>query len=230
MSHRVEVKRENIQDHNRYNTFSANAYAVVDGLFSVLGEWLDRNNLRVEVKLSRGFSSSLVAKICGELGTKVPDALLRLEQTMSIPRSSKFVVLRKEDNPHFEKGFMVGRITVKEARVPVQVHPRNMPVKIVFEWPPNVAAIARLIRDAKRQLNNDAAADPAAKGFIVVQAAGGDQLASTLERRLLQSLPRCCLGVVLLPEIPGDSGQIVFQDGINESTLAAMSYAATTGV
>jgi len=79
----VEVKRENIQDHDRYNTFSANASAVVEGLFSVLGEWLDRNNLRVEVKLSRGFSPSLVTKICGELRTKVPDAPLRLEQTIS---------------------------------------------------------------------------------------------------------------------------------------------------
>jgi hypothetical protein len=226
----VEVKRENIQDHDRYNTFSANAHAVVDRLLSVLGKWLDSNNLRVEVKLSRGFSSSLVAKLCGELGTKVPDAPLRLEQTLTIPRSSKFVVLRKEDDPHFEKGFMVARITVKEAGVSVQVHPRNMPVKIVFEWPPNVAAIARLIRNAKRQLSNDAAADPAAKGFIVVQATGGAQLASAVERRLLHNLPRCCLGVVLLPEVPSEPGQIVCQDGVSESTLSAMSYAATTAV
>ena len=179
----VEVKRENTQHHNRYNTFSANAHAVVGGLSSVLGEWLERNNLRVEVKLSRGFSSSVVAKICGELGTKVPNAPLRLEQAMTIPRNSKFVVLCTEDDPHFERGFIVGRITVKEAGVPVQVHPRNMPVKIVFAWPPHVAAIARLIRDAKRQLSNDAAADPAAKGFIVVQAAGGAQLASAVESK-----------------------------------------------
>jgi hypothetical protein len=226
----VEVKRENIQDHNRYNTFSANASALVDGLFSVLGAWLDLNNLRVEVQLSRGFSSSLVTKICGELRTKVPDAPLRLEQTMSIPRNSKFVVLRREDDPHFDEGFIVGRITVKEAGFPVQVHPRNMPVKIVFEWPPNVAAIARLIRHAKRQLNNDASFDPAAKGFIVVQAAGGAQLASAVERRLLHSFPGCCLGVVLLSETPGQSAQIVFQYGVNENALAAMTYAAIAGV
>jgi len=105
-----------------------------------------------------------------------------------------------------------------------------MPVKIVFEWPPNVSAIARLIRKAKRQLSKDAAADPTAKGFIVVQAAGGAQLASAVERRLLHNLPRCCLGVVLLSETPGESGQIAFQDGVNERTLAAMTYAASAGV
>jgi hypothetical protein len=221
----VEVKRENIQDHNRHKTFSANAHAVVEGLFSALGEWLDRNNLRVEVKLSRGFSSSFVAKICSELGAKVPDAPLHLEQTISILPDSKFVVQRREDDPHFKKGFIVGRVTIKEAGVPVQIHPRNMPVKIVFEWSPNIAAIARLIRGAKRQLSNDAVADPAAKGFIVIQAAGGVQLGSTLEKRLLHNLPRCCLGVVLLPEMPGESGQIVFQAGVNDSTLAAMTYA-----
>jgi len=226
----VEVKRENLQDHDRYKTFSANASALLNGLSSVLGEWLDRNDLRVELKLSRGFSPSLVAKICDELGTKVLNAPLRMDQTISIPRRSEFAVLRREDPAHFEKGFVVGRITVKEAGVPVQVHPRNMPVKIVFEWPPNVAVIARLIRDAKRQLSNDAASDPAAKGFIVVQAAGGAQLASAIERRLLNTFPSCCLGVVLLSETPGESGQIVLQDGVDESTLAAMTYAGIASV
>lgn len=224
----IEVKRENLQDHDRYKTFSANAGALVGCVQAALGEWLDSNDLRVEVKFSRGFSESVVKKVHAELIQKVPNAPLRTEQALSIPSNSKFVVVRTEDI-YFEKGFSMGRITVKQPGVPIQVHPKNMPVRVIFEWPPNFRVIRRLIREARRQLANDVKVDAAATGFVIVQASGGAKLAQVLEKTLLRTLPPYCLGVVFLSDLPDAHGHLVCRDGLDENLIHAMTNAVGAG-
>jgi hypothetical protein len=224
----IEVKRENLQDHDRYKTFNANAGELVGSVQASLGEWLGSNDLRVEVKFSRGFSESVVKKVHSELIQKVPNAPVRTEQALTIPFDSKFVVVRTEDI-YFEKGFSMGRITVKQPGVPIQVHPKNMPVRVIFEWPPNFRVVRRLIREAKRQLANDIRVDTTARGFVVVQATGGTELAQVLDKTLLRTLPAYCLGVVVLSDFPDALGHLVCRDGLVEKLIRAMSTAVGEG-
>lgn len=104
-----------------------------------------------------------------------------------------------------------------------------MPVRVIFEWPPNFAVAARLIRQARRQLANDVKVDADAMGFVVVQASGGAELAEVMEKRLLRTLPRYCLGVVFLSDVPGGTGQVMFHDGLDEKIVRAMGHSAGAG-
>lgn len=168
------MKRENIQDHVRSNNFRANASAILNGLSPVLTDWLEKNDCRIQVKFPRGLSQSLVKRICNELGAKVPHALIGDVQTLTLPQGSEFVMLRRDSEQHYRMGF-IGRIMVKG--VPVQANdPRNSPVQIVFDWPPNLGAVRALIKKANRQLQNDAALSSGIAGFIVMQSRGGEQL------------------------------------------------------
>jgi hypothetical protein len=219
----VEVKRENIQDHVRSSNFQANASAILTGLPPALTEWLEKNDCRIQVKFPRGLSQSLVTRICNELGAKVPQAPIGVVQSLTLPQGSEFVLLHRDSEQHYKMGF-VGRIMVK-AGVPVQLNdPRNSPVQIGFDWPPNLSAIRALIKMANRQLQNDAALSSGAAGFIVMQSRGGEQLGITIEERFLCNFPPCCLGVALVSEIPFENGQIVCRDGVDAKTLEVMSY------
>ena len=112
--------------------------------------------------------------------------------------------------------------------VPVQANdPRNSPVQIVFDWPPNLGAVRALIKKANRQLQNDAALSSGAAGFIVMQSRGGEQLGRAIEEHFLRNSLPCCLGVTLVSEMPFDNGQIVCRDGVDVKTLEVMSYAAS---
>jgi hypothetical protein len=223
----VEVKRENAQDHVRSSNFRENAHAIFDALPSALMEWLQNHDCRIQVKFPHGLSHTLVTKICTELNAKVPHAPLGVEQSLTLPRGSKFVLLRRESEQHYKMGF-IGRIML-QAGVAVQANdPRNMPVQIGFDWPPNLNAIKKLIKTATRQLQNDSALTSDTAGFVVLQARGGEQLARMIEERFLCNFPRCCLGLVLVPETPFGNGQIVLQDNLDVETLEVMSYAAQT--
>jgi hypothetical protein len=214
----VEAKRENTQDHVRSNNFRANANAILSALPPALTEWLDKNDCRIQVKFPSGLSHSLVTRICDELSAKVPHAPIRIVQSLTLPQGSEFVLLRRDSQQHFRMGF-VGRVMLK-AGVPVQLNdPRNTPVQIGFDWPPNLGAVRALIKKANRQLQNDAALSSGTTGFIVMQARGGEQLGMAIEQRYLRNFPSCCLGVTLVPEIPFESGQIVCQDNLDAKTL-----------
>src|SRR5712664_2292826 len=221
----VEVKRENIQDHVRSNNFRANASAILNGLPPALTDWLEKNDCRIQVKFPRGLSDSLVTGICNELGAKVPHTPIGAVQLLTLPQGSEFVLLRRDSEQHYRMGF-IGRIMVKG--VPVQANdPRNSPVQIVFDWPPNLGAVRALIKKANRQLQNDAALSSGAAGFIVMQSRGGEHLGKEIEERFLRNFPQCCLGVTLVSEIPFENGQIVCRDGVDVKTLEVMSYAAS---
>ena len=220
----VEVKRENIQDHVRSNNFRANANAILNALPPALTDWLEKNDCRIQVKFPLGLSHSLVTRICSELNAKVPHAPIGVEQSLTLSQGSEFVLLRRDSEQHYKMGF-VGRIMMK-AGVPVQADdPRNSPVQIGFDWPPNLSAIRALIKKANRQLQNDAALSSGAAGFIVMQSRGGEQLGITIEERFLRNFPPCSLGVTLVSEIPFENGQIVCRDGVDAKTLEVMSYA-----
>lgn len=221
----VEVKRENIQDHIRSNNFRANATAILNGLPPDLTDWLEKNDCRIQVKFPRGLSHSLVARICSELNAKVPHAPIGVVQSLTLPQGSEFVLLHRDSEQHYKIGF-VGRISMK-AGIPVQLNdPRNTPVQIGFDWPPNLSAIRALIKKANRQLQNDAALSSGAAGFIVMQSRGGEQLGIAIEERFLRNFPPCCLGVTLVSEIPFEHGQIVYRDGVDAKTLEVMGYAS----
>jgi hypothetical protein len=118
----------------------------------------------------------------------------------------------------------MGRITVNQSGVPIQVHPKNMPVRVIFEWPPNFHVVRRLIREARRQLPNDVKVDAAATGFVIVQASGGAELAQILEKTLPPYL-----GVVFLSDLPDALGHLVCRDGLDENLIHAMTHAIGAG-
>ena len=217
----VEVKRENVNAHKRFNNLRANAQAILDAISPTLIDWLEEHDLRVQVKFSRGFSGSLVKRICEELNASVRNAPIRIEQEL-MANNSQFVVLNRNDEQHFKEGMVSGRVKLK-AGVAVQIHPPNMPIQVIFDRRPNPKAIRGLIRDAKRQLQNDLEIDPDAAGLICIQASGGEELATMIEERFLNNLPARCLGVTLLSDIPGGVGHVIYRDGLGEGALKAMS-------
>jgi hypothetical protein len=222
----VEVKRQNTQDHVRFNRFTANSSAILSSLPSALTEWLKENDCRVQVKFSGGLSPSLVTAICNELSARVPHALVGVGQTLTLPKKSEFVLLRRDSEQHFKKGLTLGRVIVPTTHAIQLTDPRNTLVQIVFDWLPNLGAIRAQINKAKQQLQRDVMLCPGATGFIVIEANGGERLAASIEERFLPNFPPYCLGVTLVPDIPVGGGQIVFQDSVDAETLQLMGYAA----
>jgi hypothetical protein len=222
----IEVKRQNSEEHVRLNNFRANASAILGALPLALSDWLAKNDRRIQVKFSGGLSPSLVTKIAAELGEKVPHAPIGVEQPLRLPHKSVFVLLQRDSGQHFERGHTIGRISLP-AGVAIQVNdPRNTPVQIVFDWPPNLKAIGAQIKKAKRQLQNDVTLDPGAKGFIVIQASGGEPVGIAIEQRFLRTLPPCCLGVTLVSDGLFGGGQLICQDGLDAETVEVMGDAA----
>jgi len=223
----IEVKRENTQKHDRLKNIRATSDAILGGMSPALFEWLEKNNCRIQVRFLRGISTSLAPRICNELRVKVPHAPTGIEQPLTLPKDGEFVVLRRDSEQHFSKGFISGIVRIKQHGVAVQANdPRNMPVQVVCEWLPNLTAVGDLIKKATRQLQNDGKLDSDAKGFIVMQARGGKYLGNKIEERFLPNFPACCLGVTLLSESPFGSGQIVARDGLDAPALSVMSHAA----
>jgi hypothetical protein len=223
----IEVKRQNTDDHVRLNNFRANSNAILDTLPSSLIEWLNKNDRRIQVKFFGGLSPSLIARICSELSAKVPHAPIGVEQPLSFPQKGGFVLLHRDSEQHFKNGHMLGRVLVPT--VPIQLNdPRNSPVQIVFDWPPNLKAIGAQIKKAKRQLQNDVAMDPGAKGFIVIQASGGEQVGIAIEQRFLCNLPSSCWGITLVSEGLFGGGQLICRDDLDAETLEVMGHAAKT--
>jgi hypothetical protein len=223
----IEVKRENAQKHDRLRNIRTTSDALLTALYSALASWLERNDCRIQVKFVQGFSCSLLPKICKELNAEVPHAMVGVEQPLTLPKGSQFIVLNRNSGQHYEKGFVSGIVPLKRDGIPIQANdPRNMPIQIICEWLPNFTAVGTLIKKATSQLKNDAKADSEAKGFVVVQARGGDHLGKKIEERLLATFPACCLGVLLLSEMPLGIGYVIARDELDAKTLNALRVAA----
>ncbi len=223
----IEVKRENAQKHDRLRNIRSMSDALLTALYSALAGWLEENDCRVQVRFVRGFSSSLVPKICKELNAKVPHAMVGVEQSLTLPKGSQFIVLNRNSGQYYEKGFVSGIVPLKQDGIPIQANdPRNMPIQIICEWLPNLTAVGTLIKKATSQLKNDAKVDSEAKGFVVVQARGGDYLGKKIEERFLANFPACCLGLLLLSEIPVGIGYVIAQNELDAKTLDALRIGA----
>jgi hypothetical protein len=223
----IEVKRENTQDHVRLRNIHNNSYALSRDVYSALKDWLKKNDCRIEVVFVNGLSVSLVPKICAELIAKVPFAPVGVEQHLTLPKDSRFILLRRSSGQYYRNSLITGLVPLKQNGVAVQANdPRNMPVQIVYEWLPNLVAIGKLIKKATRQLQNDEKIDSGARGFIVIQGRGGEHLGTKIEERFLPNFPPCCLGVTLLSEIPSGNGQIILREGMDVATMNAMAHAA----
>jgi hypothetical protein len=86
---------------------------------------------------------------------------------------------------------------VKKPGTPVQAVPQNMPILVIFDWKPNLAALWRRIRKAGVQLRNDTQKDLNAQGFFVVQSSHGEEAMEKIIDNFTL-LPSNCLGVVLI--------------------------------
>src|SRR5713101_3179414 len=209
----IEMKRENVQKHDRLHNIRSTSDALLIALYSALASWLEENDCRIQVRFLRGLSASLVPKIRAELSAKIPHSNVGVEQSLALPRDSQFILLNRNSGQHYENGFVSGIVPLKQHGVAVQANdPRNMPVQIICEWLPNLAAVGALIKKAMSQLQNDAKVDSGAKGFVVIQARGGDYLGRKIEERFLANFPACCQAVILLSEMPFGVGYVIARD------------------
>jgi hypothetical protein len=219
----VEVKRENVQEHQSPAHRQACAFRISEVLSRSLVPWLDQSERRLEVMFSTGFSLSLVDRICDELMHKSRSVAVGDEQPLTAAKGSQFVVLEKQGESHFQKGVFTGCITIKQAGVPVQVIPANMPVRIGFDWRLNLRAIGRLIKKASLQLTNDLSRDGDARGFIVLEALGGDRLLKAIIERTFPGLPNCCMGITMI----SDPGYVIPREKLAAEFVDLMGWAGT---
>ena len=168
----VEIKRQNKEEHKRLSSAQGLSDEVL-GCLEPLYHWLQGNELRLEVKFSMLFSSSVVPAILAEIERQVRHAVIRTELPISSVRGSRYIVLPKLEVP-FYKGIRFGRIIGTGAVV--QIVPPNMPIQVVFDWKHNRDALKQRIRKASRQLANDAAKDFGAQGFLVLEESDGESL------------------------------------------------------
>jgi hypothetical protein len=214
----VEIKRENEWEHKRLLSAQSLSNEVL-GCFVPLYHWLKDNELRLEIKFSMLFSSSVVPAILAEVERQVRQAETLTELPINAVRGSRYIVLPRLDAP-FYKGIRFGRI-VGTGTV-VQLVPQNMPIQVVFDWEHNRDALKRRIRKASRQLANDAAMDSDAEGFLVREGSHGEVARETI-RSSFSSLPDSCLGVVLL----SDPGCVIPRSDVSAEVARVMGFAGS---
>jgi hypothetical protein len=218
----VEVKRENEQDHKRFMSIKRCSDEILGKLDPQMRTWLEERNLRLEVKFSRAFSSGSVVAITDEIVRQVGLCVIGKECVISAMRGASYVLLRCQHPPFFQKGIRKGIIRVKQAGTPVQISPENMPVLVVFDWTLNLSALKARIQNASRQLKNDAARDPGTLGFFVMQVSHGEAAKEAITGRYFSSLPRNCVGIVLL----ADLSFLIPVSGLSSNVAAIMTVAA----
>jgi hypothetical protein len=218
----VEVKRENEQDHKRFMSIQRRSDEILGQLEPQLRTWLEDRNLRFEVKFSRSFSSSSVVAITQEIVRQLPLCEVGKEGVLSAMRDASYVLLQRQNPPHFQKGIHKGLIRVKQPGTPVQISPENMPVTVIFDWTPNLGALRTRIQKASRQLKNDAARDPGTLGFFVMQVSHGEAAKDAIVSRYFSSLPLNCLGIVVL----SDPGFLIPVSGLSMEIVDTMAVAA----
>ena len=213
----VEVKRENEGEHQRWLSIQAVSNEILARLDS-LYHWLKDNELRVEIKFSRLFSTGVVAAIVAEIEGQVRHAETSTELPINSVLGSRYVVLPRLQTSFYKKGIHTSRI-IGTGTV-VQLIPQNMPIRVFFDWKHNRKALKDRIRKAYRQLTNDAAKDSGAQGFVVLEGSHGEAAQETV-RNSFSLLPANCLGVVLL----SDPGCVIPRPGLSDELTRIMGFA-----
>ena len=192
----AEIKRENQQDHKRYQSVMNASCALLSSLRPETRTWLQDRELRMEVKFSKTFSHSVVSSIIHELQAGVRKVVAGNEQALLAIPGSRYIVLPRQHPPFYEKGVHSGHIVVRQPGTPVQAVPQNMPILVVFEWLPNLKALNKRLHKAASQLRCDSAKDPNAQGFVVLEMSHGESAKDAIIKGF-SLLPMNCLGVVL---------------------------------
>lgn len=218
----AEVKRENEQDHKHFLSIQACSNELLGKLDGQMRTWLEEKSLRLELKCSRPFSMERARAIADKLVHEIPSCEVGKEAVLGGLRGARYVVLQREHPPYFQKGLRKGFIQIKQPGTPVRLSPENMPVSVVFDRIPNLSALRARIRKASRQLVNDAVNDPGAFGFFVMQMSHGEAAKDAVMRRYFPTLPRNCLGVVLL----SDPGFLIPLAGVPTEIVESMLVAA----
>lgn len=215
----VEIKRENESDHKRSFSIKALSNEVLERL-DLLRDWLEDNELRIEVKFSKLFSNSVVPAIATEIEGQCRRAEVRTETSINAVQGSRYIVLPRLDAPFYKKGIHSGAI-IGRGKV-VQIVPQNMPILVIFDWRHNRVALKERIRKASGQLRNDAAKDTDAQGFLVLEGSHGEAAQKTIKSSF-SLLPVNCLGVVLL----SDQVYVVPRSDVSEEITRIMGFAGS---
>lgn len=218
----VEIKRENEHDHKRFISIQRCSDEILATLEPQIRPWLEDRNLRVEIKFSRSFSSGSVPAITNEIVQQIVACEVGKECVLRNMRDARYILLRRESPPHFQKGIHKGSIRVKQPGRPVPISPENMPVRIIFNWLPNLGALKGRVQKASRQLKNDADRDPGSRGFFVMQVSLGEPAKEAIIHRYLSSLPVNCEGIVLL----SDRNFLIPVSELSNETVETMAVAA----
>lgn len=219
----IEVKRENEQDHQRHLSVLRLSGEILGRLEPRIRTWLEDSDLRLEVKFSTLITSGTVIAITDEIDREVRVCEEGRERVLKTVPDARYVLLKRLCPPYYEKGIRSGTILVKQAGTPAEVVPQNMPVLVVFNWLPNLAALKWRIQKASRQLKNDTAADREAQGFFVMQVSHGEAAKEAVISRYFSSLPVNCLGIVLLSSL----GFVIPRSGLSTEITDIMALAAT---
>jgi hypothetical protein len=100
----VEIKRENEQEHDRWQRINKITQAVLGDLEPRIRSWLEDRELRLEVKFSRLFSDATVHAIGEEIDRRVPTLNICDEQLLNTVPQSRYMVLPRLHEPFYEKG------------------------------------------------------------------------------------------------------------------------------
>lgn len=222
----VEVKRENEQEHKRHMKLQERSAEILERLERQIQTWLEDRELRLEVKFSRTFSSGNVPAITDEIDRRVRGCEHCKEHELNTVANASYVLLKRLDPPHYQKGFQSGIIRVKHPGTPVELVPQNMTVRVIFDWLPNLIALKRRIQKASRQLRKDATKDPEARGFFVMQISRGEAAKDAIMDKYLPSLPSNCLGIVLISAL----SFVVPRSGLSTEITEIMALAAKSHV
>lgn len=120
----AEVKRENPHVHRRFERAHDLLGKISGGVSDGIADFLRQRPVRLEINLSRLFSDGHVTKVVGEITTKAIGVPLEQEIPLESVRGSAFIVMPREAEFHYQKGFHLSRMVV--GRTPIQV---NSPAK-----------------------------------------------------------------------------------------------------
>lgn len=217
----AEVKRENPHVHRRFERAHDLLGKISGGVSDGIADFLRQRPVRLEINLSRLFSDGHVTKVVGEITTKAIGVPLEQEIPLESVRGSAFIVMPREAEFHYQKGFHLSRMVV--GRTPIQVNsPANNPVRCTLESRPNLRALSKRVREAAKQIQRDLDKDRLAAGLIVLEssAPSGDEHCRAIQTRFWPKLPERCWGVVLIPT------HLIPRSGLAQDQIDIMRWAA----
>ena len=217
----AEVKRENLHVHRRFERAHDLLSKISEGVSDGMADFLRKQPGKLEINFSRLFSDGHVARVIGEITRKAPEVPVGLETPLESVRGSAFVVMPREADFHYQKGFHVSRMVV--GQTPIQINsPANNPVRCSLGSRPNLRALSKRVRKAAMQIQRDLDKDPLAEGLIVLEssAPSGDESCHAIQTRFWPRLPERCWGVVLIPT------HLIPRHGLAQDQIDIMRWAA----